>query len=74
MTLSPLRPGHLNPEAIYPEGTDFIDGLKIAKLTTWTPESGLEVDASSYNTNGVELDDRIDFLFPSKQWICNPVV
>ena len=29
--------GHLNPEAIYPDAVDFIDGNRIAKVTTWTP-------------------------------------
>ena len=31
---------HLNPEAIYPDASDWVDGLRIAKVTTWTPEKG----------------------------------
>ena len=66
--------GHLNPEAILPEAEEWIDGLKIAKLTTWTPESGPEVNAAGFNTDGRPLEDRIDFVFWAKMWLCNPVV
>ena len=74
--------GHLNPEAIYPEATDHIDGLRIAKVTTWNlwrlesagpPELA---NASGFNLRAgeQELPDRIDFLFWAKTWFCNPVV
>ena len=66
--------GHLNPEAILPEAEEWIDGLKIAKVTTWTPESGPEVNAAGFNTDGRPLEDRIDFVFWAKMWLCNPVV
>ena len=42
--------GHLNPEAIYPDACDWIDGLKIAKVTTWTPEKGPFVDAAMFDS------------------------
>jgi hypothetical protein len=64
--------GHLNPEAILPEAEDWIDGLKIANVTTWTHEKGPVNDqASGFNAmNG--LDDKIDFVFWAKMWILNP--
>ena len=66
--------GHLNPEAILPEAEDFIDGLKIAKVTTWSPENGPDLDAASFNLGGKELADKIDFLFWGKMWFCYPKV
>ena len=63
--------GHLNPEAILPEAEDWIDGLKIAKVTTWSHEKGPENEqASGYNAG--ELEDKIDFVFWTKIWILNP--
>lgn len=69
--------GHVNPEAIYPDASDHIDGLRVAKVTTWTPDSREpDYGISSYNlANGQkELADKIDFIFWGKHWICNPVV
>ena len=57
--------GHLNPEAILPEAEDWIDGLKIAKVTTWSHESGPELEAAS-GYNAAELKDKIDFVFWAK--------
>ena len=65
--------GHLNPEAILPEAEDWIDGLKIAKVTTWSPEKGpVNEQASTFNANKVE--DRIDFVCWAKPWYCDPKV
>jgi len=52
----------LNPEAIYPDASDWIDGLKIAKVTTWKPEKGPNVDAAMFDSSKA-LQDQIDFLF-----------
>jgi len=65
--------GHLNPEAIYPDASDWIDGLKIAKLTTWTPEKGPYVDAAMYDSTKV-LADKIDFVCWAKIWFSSPTV
>ena len=29
--------GHLNPKAIMPDAEDWVDALRIARATTWTP-------------------------------------
>lgn len=55
---------HLNPLAILPEAECWLDGLKIAQATTWTPESGPEVEASDFDRS--KLQDRIDFIFWGK--------
>ena len=66
--------GHLNPEAILPEAEDWLDGLRIAKVTTWSHETGPENEAASgYNTS-VPLKDAIDFVFWGKMWLPNPLV
>lgn len=66
--------GHLNPEAIYPEAEDWIDGHRIAKVTTWSHEKGPELEAASAYDTTIPLKDSIDFLFRSKMWILNPIV
>ena len=48
--------------AIRAEAEDWIDGLKVAKLTTWTPEKKPELDAAPYDPSEI-IPDRIDFLF-----------
>lgn len=64
---------HLNPEAIYPDASDWIDALRIAKVTTWTPEKGPYLDAAMFDSSR-ELADKIDFLFWAKSWFVHPVV
>ena len=41
--------GHLNPEAMQPEAESWIDGLKIAKVTTWSHAKGPKLDAAKHN-------------------------
>jgi len=66
--------GHLNPDAIMPESEEWIDGLRIAKVTTWSHETGPENEsASGYNTNA-PLKDSIDFVFWGKMWLPSPKV
>jgi len=65
--------GHLNPEAILPEAEDWIDGLKIAKVTTWSPEKGpVNEQASTFNVK--EVEDKIDFVYWAMPWYCDPKV
>ena len=55
-----------------PEAEEWVDGLKIAKVTTWNHEKGPELDAAGFGSKA--LDDRIDFVCWGKNWLCNPIV
>ena len=57
---------HLNPKAILADAEDWVDALRIARATTWTPETGPEaMEAVGYDEQE-PIEDRIDFLFWAK--------
>ena len=70
---------HLNPEAIYPDATGHIDGLKLAKVTNYGQKSGTRLPdmdtISAFNlSKDRPLEDRIDFIFQGKSFVANPTV
>ena len=51
-----------------------MDGLKIARATTWTPLKGPELDAAEFDDTESLIEDRIDFVFRAKTWNRCPIV
>ena len=52
-----------------PSNRDKLDAARISKLTTWTPNSGVELDWVTGDEIVSEPADRIDLLFEAGLWV-----
>ena len=60
---------HTNPVLFDPNNKEKLDASRIAKLTTWTPNSGVELDWVTDDQTEKEPADRIDLLFEAGLWV-----
>lgn len=59
---------HTNPDCFEPANRDKLDAHRLAKVTTWTPESGPELNFVTPFSLTEPVEDRMDLLFSAAMW------
>lgn len=60
---------HTNPDCFNPDHKEMLDSTRVAKYTTWNPETGPDLSfVTPYKHASSPLEDRVDLVFTAAMW------